>query len=151
MENFNWKLFNGISHFLLWLHYCETSKNAFKTCSSALGKKCPYSEFSGMWIAIFGLNTVICTVNLRVQSKYAGKCGPEKLRPRIVFTQCGIISESKWLSEIYKQFRVKIWIHITGQKFLKSFSFFFCGNFLLRSFQMQPFSEGLFATRSKNL
>ena len=48
-------------------------------------------SYCGPYFLAFGLNTERYGVSLRIQSE-CGKCGPEKLRIRIILTQCHAIT-----------------------------------------------------------
>ena len=64
---------------------------SFQTSHLALREKCPYSDFfPGPYFVAFGLNKERYSVPLFI-SLNAGKHGPEKLRIRTLFTQCGSI------------------------------------------------------------
>ena len=59
------------------IKYSEDFKNS-KILNYTARKESNYGIFSAPYFSVFGLNTTIYSVNLRIQSKY-GKHGPEKI------------------------------------------------------------------------
>ena len=64
-----------------------------------LREKCPYSEF--FWSAVFRIQTE--------HSPNAGKCGPEKIRIRILFMEChtvkNLVNNYGFPNKIYWQYK----------------------------------------------
>ena len=50
--------------------YKQRKRFIILVLNDSLRKKCPNTYFSGPYFPAFGLNTEICKVNLRIQSKY---------------------------------------------------------------------------------
>ena len=74
------------------------SRQTKKICKMALREKCPYSEF--FWSAFSRIRTEY----LSVFSSNPGNYGPEKLRIRILVTQCEIC----WYSQYQKPLNSKV-------------------------------------------
>ena len=61
-----------------------------------------YGVFSGPYFPVFGLNTEIYTVNLRIQSKYR-KYGPEKTPYLDTFHTVSVFVKASTLRSIFKK------------------------------------------------